>query len=783
MTRPNSKRKLRLERLENREMFARDEITFAGVGSLTFSIAPDGTRVGQEISSLQSEFNTVATPEVWQQAIARAFQKWSVQSNINIGNVFDNGAASGVYGPTRGDERFGDIRITGFEFPTDSYAEAVSENSRSVGTWAGDVFFNTAGSWKSVDAIEAAALHEVGHILGLGHSDDPASPMHTHGPSGALELTPQDIQNVQAIHGARKPDPNEGSGGNAGNETIAKATPIKGSVDDPTVVDGFGGTQVWIQFGDLLNTSDRDVYEFKTSPTYTGPLSVEVRSAGLSLARMTAEITDRNGNILVQKNISNQFGGVANLTLDQTNADTKYYLHVHSGPDAFWTSGDYSITIATPTKLLAESETIAEWARKAHRWYYDSDRTRDGFSYQLLGNRHDGPESNDNHTDDTVGSSVSMPLVLSTATRTVSRVVGTVSDLVDIDYYRFSAPRVLNGQTELVIDLESLRVGGLVPEIKLLDRHGASLKTEVRVQGFGQTQLVLNGVLPEQDFVVELKAGTVSDEFKTGNFTLTATFAEPSISPDLLAAGKLVAGTDSVEREWYVARPQLFGFSLSGQIASATAQGQIWVSIFNEERKLVTGLVAPLNSLRSTPGIFLNPGTYYFQIAAALDGGAHEQVAFRFTADQPSQPIGPLLGGTGVQPVFLCPGSTTQYCYPNSPTPTVSTQQVGPPPAVVLPAPAKQSVPQDPNAWFWSNNFLPTNPTNALDANGDGLVSPLDVLVIVNAINSFGFGPVPTPPKFVGQVDTNANGVLDPLDALYVINFINGRPNGPTNNV
>ena len=166
------KRCLRLEQLENRDLFARDEVAFAGYGSLTFSIAPDGTHVGHEISTLQSDFNQVAPSAQWQQALARAFQKWSVHADINIGNVADNGAASGVYGPTRGDERFGDIRVTGFDYGIDTFAEAVSENSRSVGTWAGDVFFNTAVDWKDVNAIEAAALHEVGHILGLGHVRD-----------------------------------------------------------------------------------------------------------------------------------------------------------------------------------------------------------------------------------------------------------------------------------------------------------------------------------------------------------------------------------------------------------------------------------------------------------------------------------------------------------------------------------------------------------------------------------------------------------------------------------
>lgn len=759
-----------LEQLENRELFAHDAIAFAGYGSLTFSIAPDNTHVAREVSTLQSKFNEVAPTSQWQDAIARAFQKWSVHTNVNIGNVTDNGAASGVYGPTRGDERFGDIRITGFDFAKDTFAEAISENARSVGTWAGDMFFNTAVAWNNIHAIEAAALHEVGHILGLEHSGDPNSPMHAHGPSEVLELTTQDIQNVQAIHGVRELDPNEES---HGNDSIARATSIKGSEDDDTVLEGFSGSQVWIQFGDLHNASDRDVFEIKTAANYNGPLSVEVRTQGLSLAQLGTELTDRNGTILAQSQLSGKFGGTTVLTLNATSPDGKYYLHVHSGLDNFWASGDYSVTIASSSRLQLDADAIAQWSRKAHRWYYDSDRTKDGFSYHLIPSSGEGPESDDKHTDDTFGASADVPLVLSTASRTVYQTVGTVSDLVDIDHFRVVAPKVFLGRMDLVLDVESLLVGGLVPDIYLLDDQGRPLNSEVRVQGYGQTQLVLENVQPDQTFYIQLKASSVSSEHKTGSFALVATFAEPSPKPELLVSGNVNTMEDTVEREWYIARPQLFGFSLKGSVATPLSDGQVWVSIFDDQRRLVTGLVAPWNSLRSAPGIFLNPGLYYFQIAAASNNSIPTDVSFQLMAETPSRPVGPLLGGTKVQPMYLCPGSTTEYCYPGSTTPTGTPQKVGPQPTIALPVPATKTVVPSPSAWFWGNDFLPTNPSLALDVSGNGLVDPLDALSVINALNSMGVGPVPTPPNFLGHLDTNSNGLVDPLDALLVINYLN----------
>ncbi len=268
-------RRMELERMEERLLFSRDEGAFASAGSLTFSFPPDDTNVGQQVNNLGSGLQSLGTTEQIRESIAKSFQTWLRQANVNFGMVDDSGAAIGVYGPTRGDARFGDVRITGFDFSTDTFAEAVSEDSRSVGTWAGDIFFNTAAAWPSLSAFQGAALHEVGHVLGLEHSVDPNSVMHTHGGNGVTSLTDDDIAAVQGLHGARGPDANEGD---HGNDTIARASELRGADDDESAADGFDGSQVWIQFGDLLTSQDRDVYEIKTQVGYQGPMAIELRT-------------------------------------------------------------------------------------------------------------------------------------------------------------------------------------------------------------------------------------------------------------------------------------------------------------------------------------------------------------------------------------------------------------------------------------------------------------------------------------------------------------------------
>jgi hypothetical protein len=76
------------------------------------------------------------------------------------------------------------------------------------------------------------------------------------------------------------------------------------------------------------------------------------------------------------------------------------------------------------------------------------------------------------------------------------------------------------------------------------------------------------------------------------------------------------------------------------------------------------------------------------------------------------------------------------------------------------------------------------NPALAQDVNGDGNVTPLDALQVINSINIGGIRTlsVPTPSTAFPPpyLDVTGDGKLTPLDVLWVINYINtgGLPEG-----
>ncbi len=59
------------------------------------------------------------------------------------------------------------------------------------------------------------------------------------------------------------------------------------------------------------------------------------------------------------------------------------------------------------------------------------------------------------------------------------------------------------------------------------------------------------------------------------------------------------------------------------------------------------------------------------------------------------------------------------------------------------------------------------------DVNHDGIVSPLDALLVINSLNSDGSRSVALDPASAPYIDTSADNQVTPLDALLVINYLN----------
>ena len=156
-----------------------------------------------------------------------------------------------------------------------------------AGTWAGDIIVNSTFHPPTMRQFKSVLMHEVGHVLGLDHSTDPLSPMFLHNsPNSSLVPTAGDIANLQKLHGVRtdlleqyKP-----------NDTIRNATPVRNS--------SYDGSAPLLNYGDISGPTDLDYYNINALSSYAGPMTVRLRTHGLSMLQGSLSIMDRNGTVL-----------------------------------------------------------------------------------------------------------------------------------------------------------------------------------------------------------------------------------------------------------------------------------------------------------------------------------------------------------------------------------------------------------------------------------------------------------------------------------------------------
>ena len=155
----------------------------------TFETAEHGA---DATTSLLSDLNTSLDIT---SIINDAFDLWaSVSGFVNLGQVADSGVEFGASETGI----FGDIRIGAVSFDG---AFGILAHAYSVGsTLGGDIHIDDAEDWGSLD-LATVLLHEIGHSLGLGHSNAAESVLRPFYEGPNFALSADDIAGIQSIYG------------------------------------------------------------------------------------------------------------------------------------------------------------------------------------------------------------------------------------------------------------------------------------------------------------------------------------------------------------------------------------------------------------------------------------------------------------------------------------------------------------------------------------------------------------------------------------------------------
>ncbi len=502
--------------------------------ALTLSFAPDNTPLGGDKSELSELMKSTGKGDVWQLEALRAFQTWAAQTNANVAVVPDGGQAFGVVGDRQGDNRFGDIRLGAAALSADSLANAVP-SSPGVGTWSGDVLFNTQKTFAVNPAsptrgydVYTAALHEAGHVFGLDHSADPASAM-TEGYTGVKTgLTAADITGVRAVYGVRAPDRYEGA---TGNDTFATATALSPNLYQ-------------VLTGDLTRVGDADVFSF-TVPAGADKPNVTLRTAGVSSAVATIEVYDSTGQLVARSGPTDPLRAKdLTLTLSKAKADTRYYARVSSPNADVFAVGRYLLTLNLDSVKVNGSAKAVE----------------------------------DRGTNETTATASELPS-WSAEKHDRFRVTGKLEGKSDVDAYRLTAP-VVPAADALQIEVRNLRSNRVAPDVKVYDANGNALLVQVLESGESKTTLQVLGISRGATYFVVVRSSDGTDA--SGDYRLNANFTSPVVHGlTQLDSGVLNSYVTEAEGRLVLENARLVQLSLN--VSAASLADSVTLQVFADD--------------------------------------------------------------------------------------------------------------------------------------------------------------------------------------------------------
>ncbi len=548
---------------------------------LTISFAPDGTMIDGTPSNLQQLISSLGPQE--EDAILQAFQTWTVDTNLNLGLVSDDGTAFGNGRDLQGDPRFGDIRIAGRPLASDVIA--ITSPYMPFDNSSGEVIVNTAANFGPGGYDLATVLmHEAGHAFGIGDNSDTASVMYTYYQGTETALAPEDMTAIQSLYGVRKADLYEGKNGNG---TPATATPLA------------TGTPIT---ADLTTTSDVDVYKFSTGLVASG-FTVQLDAAGLSLLTAKVDVLNSQGKVIASTSTLDPANNDLTLSVNASSLfGGTYYVRVYSAKNNPFGVGSYQLTVSQQSLQSGVTGIVGSLLNVVDNTLLTATN--------LIGKGVVAGPSMEYHEEASLSSST------------------------DVDYYRIAVPISSSGApANLLVTMWGMGGAALDPWLQVDNALGKPLAAQVFTADDNATMLQVTGLQPGGIYYIRAS----STAGAKGNYDLSADITPNAISVPLLGAGSLTPAAPANTGGFTLPITSQVHLVLedTGKTGSAT------LSVIASDGSTVASLTAGANLARSLD-LVLPAGTYQVVVQSSTSATLSYRIGMAVMTDpvgaQPTDP-------------------------------------------------------------------------------------------------------------------------------------------------